>query len=117
MAAPIDAYRHCDQAILVAVLGLIVNGISVVILRDRQPHHEGTASHRHDHNLLAAYLHVLADALTSLLAIFALLAGKYLGCNWLDPAMGIVGAVLVPAGLPFEPAAKISQMTSLGEPA
>jgi cation diffusion facilitator family transporter len=84
-----------DQAILVAVLGLIVNGISVVILRDRQPHHEGTASHRHDHNLLAAYLHVLADALTSLLAIAALLAAKYVGWTWMDPAMGILGGLLV----------------------
>jgi cation diffusion facilitator family transporter len=84
-----------DEAILVAVLGLIVNGISMVILRDRQPHHDDTASHRHDHNLLAAYLHVLADALTSLLAIAALLAAKYVGWTWMDPAMGIVGGFLV----------------------
>ena len=63
--------------------------------------HEHAHSHRpsdhqhHDHNLRAAYLHVVADALTSILAIFALLAGKYFGANWLDPAMGIVGAILV----------------------
>jgi cation diffusion facilitator family transporter len=84
-----------NEAILVAVLGLIVNGISVVILRNRHSHHEGDGSHRHDHNLLAAYLHVLADALTSLLAIAALLAAKYAGLTWMDPAMGIVGAFLV----------------------
>jgi cation diffusion facilitator family transporter len=65
-------------------------------------HHDHDHSHDHhhghshtDHNLRAAYLHVLADALTSLLAIFALLAGKFLGLNWMDPAMGIVGAILV----------------------
>jgi cation diffusion facilitator family transporter len=84
-----------NEAIVVAVLGLIVNGISVVILRDRQAHHHGSASHLHDHNLLAAYLHVLADALTSLLAIGALLAAKYVGLMWMDPAMGVVGGILV----------------------
>jgi cation diffusion facilitator family transporter len=85
-----------DQAILVAVLGLIVNGISVWILQGghehRREHHH---VHEHDHNLKAAYFHVLADALTSLLAIIALMGGKYLQWNWLDPLMGIVGAVLV----------------------
>ncbi len=58
-------------------------------------HEEQHEHHHHDHNLRAAYLHVLADALTSALAIAALLAGKYLGANWLDPVMGIVGAILV----------------------
>lgn len=75
-----------NQAILVAVLGLAVNGISVFILDVKKDH---------DHNLRSAYLHVLADALTSLLAIFALLAAKYLGLIWMDPLVGIVGAVLV----------------------
>ncbi|HXG09813.1 MAG TPA: CDF family Co(II)/Ni(II) efflux transporter DmeF [Gemmataceae bacterium] len=93
-----------DQAILVAVLGLLVNGLSVVILGHRR-HREhftekgdpnvGHAHHDHDHNLRAAYLHVLADTLTSLLAIFALGAGKYWGLIWMDPLMGLVGAVLV----------------------
>jgi len=87
-----------NQAIFVAVLGLIVNGASVFILDYRydHPHHE-RSDHRHhqDHNLKAAYLHVLADALTSILAIFALLTAKYLGFIWMDPFMGIVGAVLV----------------------
>ncbi|MEM9028136.1 MAG: CDF family Co(II)/Ni(II) efflux transporter DmeF [Pseudomonadota bacterium] len=100
-----------DQAILVAVLGLLVNGASAWLLastahhhhrhtHDHDHHHHDHAhtsqSERHsDHNLQAAYLHVLADALTSLLAIFALLAGKYAGAAWLDPVMGIVGAILV----------------------
>jgi cation diffusion facilitator family transporter len=65
---------------------------------DHENHHDH--AHHHDHNLRAAYLHVLADALTSVLAIIALLAGKYRGANWLDPAMRIVGAVLVARG-PF----------------
>ena len=85
-----------DQALIVAVVGLFVNGVSAWILMST-PHKHGHAhAHdHHDHNLRAAYLHVLADALTSILAIAALLAGKYFGANWLDPAMGIVGAILV----------------------
>jgi cation diffusion facilitator family transporter len=91
-----------DQALIVAVVGLVVNGVSAWVListphehdhaNDHHDHHE---HHGHDHNLRAAYFHVLADAITSLLAIVALLAGKYMGANWLDPAMGIVGAVMV----------------------
>jgi len=85
-----------DQAIIVAILGLVVNGLSVVILRDRHGHAHHTAhGHHHDHNLRAAHLHVLADALTSLLAIFALMAAKHFGAVWMDPAMGIVGGALV----------------------
>lgn len=104
-----------DQAILVAVIGLIVNGVSVLILGYRhnnhnehkaQHHrvHEGYKNtdykpadhqHKHDHNLRSAYFHVLADTLTSFLAIFALLTGKYIGIIWMDPVMGIVGAILV----------------------
>lgn len=82
-----------DQAIWVAALGLLVNSASAVILGFGHDHEH--SDHPHDHNLLSAYLHVLADALTSALAIAALLGGKYLGLGWLDPAMGIVGAVLV----------------------
>ncbi|MCA8980911.1 MAG: CDF family Co(II)/Ni(II) efflux transporter DmeF [Planctomycetes bacterium] len=106
-----------DQAIGVSVVGLVVNGVSVFLLGHghaegaghdeahehdhdhdhghHDDHHHGHHHHGHDHNLRSAYLHVLADALTSLLAIFALLAGKYLGLAWMDPAMGIVGALLV----------------------
>jgi cation diffusion facilitator family transporter len=94
-----------DQAILVAVLGLIVNGACLAILGGhghslgkgvRKPGEDDHHAHEHkDHNLRSAYLHVLADALTSVLAVFALLAGKYLGQKWLDPFMGLVGAALV----------------------
>ncbi len=93
-----------NSAIFVAVIGLLVNGVSVLILADRHHHHEHDhpkhhQNHHHhgsgDHNLRAAYLHVLADSLTSLLAIFALLMGKYFGAVWMDPAMGIVGALLI----------------------
>jgi len=91
-----------DQAILVAILGLVVNGASMLILGPHpQDHHEeahenGGVHHADgDHNLRSAYLHVLADVLTSLLAIFALLTAKYLGTTWMDPLIGIVGAVMV----------------------
>lgn len=84
-----------DHALIVAVIGLIVNGASAWVLVSTPHPHEHAHGHPHDHNLRAAYLHVLADALTSIMAIAALLAGKYMGANWLDPAMGIVGAVLV----------------------
>ncbi|NOX68721.1 MAG: CDF family Co(II)/Ni(II) efflux transporter DmeF [Gammaproteobacteria bacterium] len=93
-----------DQALIVAVIGLVVNGVSAWVLVST-PHDHGHAHehghahahdhHGHDHNLRAAYLHVLADAATSLLAIVALLAGKYMGAFWLDPVMGLVGAALV----------------------
>lgn len=91
-----------NQAIAVAVVGLLVNGASVFILgvdhhhdHDHSHGHDHDHHHHHDHNLKSAYLHVMADALTSLLAIFALLLGKYLGAVWMDPVMGIVGSVLV----------------------
>ena len=109
-----------NQAICVAVLGLLVNGASVFILGDNHTHHHGgdhehpdhdqhheedghehehgTHSHHHhghDHNLRSAYLHVLADALTSVTAIIALLAAKYFGWIWMDPVMGIAGSLLV----------------------
>ena len=86
-----------NQAIMVAVLGLIINGTSVFILGHDEDHdhdHHGH-HHHHDHNLRAAYLHVLADALTSLLAIVALFVAKFIGLVWMDPLMGIVGAILV----------------------
>jgi cation diffusion facilitator family transporter len=86
-----------DQALLVAILGLIVNGLSAWLLVST-PHdhgHQNAHAHHHDHNLRAAYLHVVVDALTSILAIFALLTAKFYGANWMDPMMGIVGAVLV----------------------
>ena len=95
-----------NQAIGVAIVGLVVNGVSVFILGHDDHHHHGHDhgevgcdhphdGHHHDHNLRAAYLHVLADTLTSLLAIVALLAAKYYGWIWMDPVMGIVGAILI----------------------
>lgn len=88
---------HFNEAIAVAVLGLSVNIVSAFLLKDEHHHHHHGDEHHHyhDHNLRAAYLHVLADALTSLLAIVALLSGKYFGWNWLDPVMGIVGAIII----------------------
>jgi cation diffusion facilitator family transporter len=94
-----------DQAIPVAVVGLLVNLASAWLLRDDGHGHRHrdpalTPDHAHDHihrdhNLRSAYFHVLADAATSVLAIAALLAGRYFGLNWLDPVMGIAGAVLI----------------------
>jgi cation diffusion facilitator family transporter len=91
---------HFNQAIFVAAIGLAVNLVSLVLLgghpHDRDPTDERHSAHTHDNiNLGAAYLHVLADALTSVLAIAALLGGKYLGWSRLDPTMGIVGAILI----------------------
>jgi cation diffusion facilitator family transporter len=88
-----------NPAIFVAIVGLVVNGLSMLILDHKDDHHHGHGHdhdhQHHDHNLRSAYLHVLADALTSFLAIFALLAAKYFGLIWMDPLMGIVGAVMV----------------------
>jgi cation diffusion facilitator family transporter len=89
---------HFNEAIAVACLGLFINVVSAFLLKDDHDHHHHDHDdhhHHHDHNLRAAYLHVLADALTSLLAIVALVSGKYFGWNWLDPFMGIVGAIII----------------------
>ncbi|MGL6315732.1 CDF family Co(II)/Ni(II) efflux transporter DmeF [Vibrio sp. WXL103] len=87
-----------NEAILVAIVGLVVNLVSMLLLGDHHHDHDhshGHEHHHHDHNLRAAYLHVLADTLTSLLAIIALCFGKYFGWNWLDAIMGMVGAVVI----------------------
>jgi cation diffusion facilitator family transporter len=96
-----------QEAVVVAVIGLIVNIVCAVILGKAHDHghHHGHAHdhpthdhhdhHHHDLNLRSAYLHVIADAATSVLAIIALIGGWMYGWAWLDPAMGIVGAVLV----------------------
>jgi cation diffusion facilitator family transporter len=117
IASPVSI--RFDEAIAVAVLGLAVNLFSAFLLRGEHDHghahgHEGEDSpahpheHEHDrrgephaapshrdHNLRAAYLHVLADALTSVLAIVALVAGRSLGWTWMDPVMGIVGGTVI----------------------
>jgi cation diffusion facilitator family transporter len=108
-----------SEALPVAALGLLVNLVSVKLLHtgehrhahdhddahrdsqhpDRDDQHEtghhGQGHHGHDHNLRAAYFHVLADALTSVLAILALLGGRYFGLTFLDAAMGIVGGLVI----------------------
>jgi cation diffusion facilitator family transporter len=115
-----------NEAIGVAVLGLVVNLASAALLgfhdhgtegvhdsshdddhehehlheehtHDGQAHvhHHHSHSHVHDHNHKSALMHVLADALTSLLAIFALVIGKYYHAPWLDPLMGVVGAIVI----------------------
>lgn len=97
---------HFNEAILVAVIGLMVNLVSAFLLREQPDHHPDGHAHDHhqggrdkardhDHNLRAAYLHVLADALTSILAIAALTVGKFWGWAFLDPVMGIVGALVI----------------------
>lgn len=93
-----------DEAMGVAGVGLAVNLVSAWLLHGgsthghHDPHHTHAHSghaHAHDHNLRAAYLHVLADALTSVLAIVALAAGKALGWIWMDALMGLVGAAVI----------------------
>ncbi|MGF7150979.1 cation diffusion facilitator family transporter [Sphingomonas zeicaulis] len=100
------------EATLVAIIGLIVNVASALLLAGGHHHHHGHDDHHHDHhdgghhhdhghhhhgdnNLRSAFVHVLADALTSVLAIVALIAGRLLGWVWLDPVMGIVGAIVI----------------------
>jgi cation diffusion facilitator family transporter len=90
-----------DQAIAIAAGGLLINLTCAWLLKDAHTHdHNHVHSHSHDKhhhdlNLRSAYLHVIADAATSVLAIIALFGGKIWGANWLDPTMGIVGALLV----------------------
>ena len=106
-----------DQAIAIAVIGLAVNLVTAWMLYDEEHHHHGAhededdhdddhdhdhdhdhVGHRadtRDHNIRAAYFHVLADALTSVLAISALLAGRFYGWVFMDPVMGIVGAIVI----------------------
>ncbi|MGA2248589.1 MAG: CDF family Co(II)/Ni(II) efflux transporter DmeF [Verrucomicrobiota bacterium] len=90
-----------NQAIFVACLGLAVNVVSALILKDqhhghhhRHGHHDGH-EHSQDLNLRSAYIHVIADAVTSLLAIAALLSGKYFGWYWMDAIMGLVGSAVI----------------------
>lgn len=90
------------EATVIAIVGLGVNILSAFLLMGHHGHdhghqhdHSHAHHHHHDNNLRSAYVHVLADALTSVLAIAALLAGRYLGWVWLDPVMGIVGSIVI----------------------
>ncbi|KRA33084.1 cation transporter [Rhodanobacter sp. Root627] len=106
----VPATIHYDEAIPIAVLGLGVNLLCAWLLKGEHGHghghdhghdhghahgHAHGHGHHHDVNLRAAYLHVIADAATSVLAIVALVGGKLYGAAWLDPVMGIVGSILV----------------------
>ena len=86
---------HFNEAIGIACVGLLVNLGCAVLLADRHRESGGGSSHREDLNLRAAYLHVLADAFTSVLAIMALTGGKFFGWAWLDPVVGVVGSGVV----------------------
>jgi len=91
---------HYPEAMIVAAVGLIVNVVSALILGhahhdDRHHAHDADGHRHHDLNLKSAYVHVIADAATSVLAIAALAGGWLFGWSWLDPVMGLVGAVLV----------------------
>lgn len=88
----------------IACLGLFVNVASALLLSGGDHHHHGHShehehghhhSQTHDNNFRSAYIHVVADALTSVLAITALLTGRFLGWVWMDPIMGIVGAIVI----------------------
>jgi cation diffusion facilitator family transporter len=100
---------HFSEALIIAVIGLLVNIVCAWILRDHHTHnhnhdhgHEHDHGHTHDHsahaddhNIRGAYIHVLADALTSVGAIIALLGGRYANLGWLDPVIGLVGAAVI----------------------
>ncbi len=88
---------HYNQAIGIAMVGLTVNLACAWLLKDGHghDHHDHKTHHHHDLNLRSAYLHVIADAATSVLAIIALTGGKLWGANWLDPVMGIIGAGMI----------------------
>ena len=102
--------RSYDEAIAIATLGLVVNLVSAWLLREDHDHHHHGHAHDHDdhshtdhdhthhhrdNNLRAAYVHVLADAATSVLAIAGLVLAKSLGWIWMDAAVGLVGSVVI----------------------
>jgi len=105
---------HFNEAIGIAALGLCVNLVSAFLLKDDPHHHhahdgssEAGHTHHRDLNLRAAYLHVLADAFTTFLAIIALTSGKFFGWGWLDPVVGLIGS-----GVVFSWAYQLSRDTS-----
>lgn len=90
-----------NKAILIAFIGLIVNGVCIVIMKDKHNHCHGYKhihkhhTHSKDYNFKAAYLHILADVLTSILAIIALIVGKYFSLTYLDSLIGILGGIVI----------------------
>jgi cation diffusion facilitator family transporter len=101
LMAPVSV--HYAEALFIAGIGLAVNIVSAALLHEPHGHEHGAdddhdhhhGDHHHDHNLRAAYLHVLADAATSVLAILALASGLAFGIGWADPLVGIVGALVI----------------------
>lgn len=90
---PVEIFYN--DAIPIAILGLVINLICAWLLHDGHHHHHEHGDHHHDLNQKAAFLHVVADAVTSVFAIIALCAGKYFGWDFLDALLGILGAILV----------------------
>lgn len=91
---------HFEDAIIVAIIGLVVNGICIFIMEEKEHschhhHHHEICEDKKDYNFKAAYFHILADAMTSILAIFALFAAKYFNLIFLDSIMGFVGGILI----------------------
>jgi cation diffusion facilitator family transporter len=90
---------HFNEAIYIAMLGLIVNVVCAFVLGGAHSHaaygHDNGGHPHHDLNLRSAYLHVLADTFTTVTAILALLAGKFSGWTWLDPLVGLAGSGVV----------------------
>lgn len=87
-----------NEALIVCFIGLVVNLVSAYILKDdhtHEDHHEHGIDHHHDHNHQSALAHVLADALTSVAALIALLTGKYFAILWIDPLIGVAGALVI----------------------
>ena len=84
-----------DEAILVAIIGLVVNCICIFIMEGKSHHNHNEEDDKKDYNFKAAYYHILADALTSILAIIALFAGKYFNFVYLDSLIGILGGILI----------------------
>lgn len=87
---------HFNEAIPIVIVGLVINLVCAWLLHEGgHDHHHGHSHHHHDLNQKAAFLHVVADAVTSVFAIIALFAAKYFGWNFLDALLGLVGALLV----------------------
>ena len=88
---------YFNEAILVAIIGLVVNVVCVLLMKDNYIHHDHHDHHKDKENLnfKSAYLHILTDALTSIIAIVTLLLGKYFNLIFLDPLMGILGSIII----------------------
>lgn len=87
-----------NEAIIIAVIGLVINAVSILIMGEKHHHHghnHKCDEHHEDYNFKAAYMHILADALTSIFAIAALLAGKYFNLIFLDPVVGFIGGTVI----------------------